>query len=447
MPSIETDVKGSPGTCRQTATWLTSLAQGTHQAADSVRAARSESETTWTGSAGDGFRNATDGLDSDTDELGDHATSMANALNDFAASIDLVAQQMAQARDLAQKGGLSLIGTVIAPPTPPGPAPTVLYPCTASDPAGAQKQVDANSAAGQAHQQAVNTYNSQVGVFNHAKAIVAAARTTEQNAHNTLNKAMSEAESETSNLKTVGVTVTQGFLDAIKGSHQGAQEFLEKADEFREAADTYQKFATGHLELLSPSEVALLNRLGTESDQLANINASKATQLEKWVNLVPKSVRTMIAANPSTLVEDSGNYLKYFKPYLKGMPYVGSAITVLSEGVDVADGEKSLGRAAADAGADIAGTAGGGAVGEAAGGFWGGMLSGAELGAEGGTAAEPGLGTAFGGLLGGVIGGIAGAQAMHQIVNYAATAGPDPQQAQQNFNHTDYGSPNMIYPG
>jgi hypothetical protein len=151
---------------------------------------------------------------------------MANALNDFAGAIDSVAQQMAQARSLAQKGGLSVIGTVIAPPTPPGPAPTVLYPCTASDPAGAQKQVDANSAAGQAHQQAVNTYNSQVGVFNQAKAIVAVARTMEQNAHNTLNKAMSDAENETSSLKTVGVTATQSFLDAIKGSRQGAQEFL-----------------------------------------------------------------------------------------------------------------------------------------------------------------------------------------------------------------------------
>lgn len=447
MPSIETDVKGSPGTCRQTATWLVSLAQGSHQAADSVRAARGESETTWTGSAGDGFRGATNGLDSDTDQLGDHATSMANALNDFAAAIDSVAQQMAQARALAQNGGLSIIGTVIAPPAPPGPAPTVLYPCTASDPAGAQKQVDANSAAGQAHQQAVNTYNSQVGVFNQAKAIVTAARTAEQNAHNALNKAMGDAEQETSNLKTIGVTAGQSFLDTIKGSHQSYQELLDKADDLRDAANTYQKFATGHLELLSPSEVALLNRLGTESDQLAEINSSKATELEKWVNLVPKSVRTMIAANPSSLIDDSSNYLKYFKPYLKGMPYVGSAITVLAEGVDVVDGEKSPGRAAADAGADIVGSAGGGAAGEAAGGFLGGMLSGAELGAEGGTVAEPGLGTVAGGIFGGVVGGVAGAQAMHQIVNYAATAGPDPQQAQQNFDHTDYGSPSMIYPG
>jgi hypothetical protein len=36
---------------------------------------------------------------------------------------------------------------------------------------------------------------------------------------------------------------------------------------------------------------------------------------------------------------------------------------------------------------------------------------------------------------------------MQQIVNYAATAGPDPQQAQKNFQDTNYGSPSMIYPG
>jgi hypothetical protein len=446
MPSIETDVKGSPGTCRQAAAWLTNLAQGAHQAANSMRAARGESETTWTGAAGDGFRNATNGFDGDTDQLGDHASAMANALNDFAGAIDSVAQQMAQARGVAQNGGLSVVGTVILPPKPPGPMPTVLYPCTSADPTGAQKHVDTNSAAAQAHQQAVNTYNSQAGVFNQAKAIVAAARTAEQNAHNALNKAMGEAETETSNLKTIGTTVAESFLDAIKGSRQGAQEFLTKADEFRDAADTYQKFATGHLELLSPSEVALLNRLGTESDELASINESKATQLEKWVNLVPESVRSKIALNPGLLISDSSNYLKYLKPYLKGMPYVGSAITVLAEGWDVADGEKSPGRAAADAGASIAGSAAGGVAGEAAGGFVGGMMSGAEIGAAGGSI-EPGVGTAVGGVVGGLVGGFLGAEAAQKVVDYAATAGPDPQQAQHNFQTTNYGSPSMIYPG
>jgi uncharacterized protein YukE len=447
MPSIETDVKGSPGTCRQTATWLVSLAQATHESANSVRSARTESETTWTGQAGDGFRNATSGLDSDTDQLGDHVTTMVNALNDFAAAIDAVADQMTHARSIARVGGLSVVGTVILPPKPPGPVPTVLYPCTASDPAGAQKQVDANSAAGQAHQQAVNTYNTQAGVFNQAKAIVGAARTAEQNAHTTLNNAMADTEQEASSLKTIGVTATQSFLDAIKGSREGAQELLDRADSFKDAADTYQKFATGHLELLSPAEVALLNRLGTESDELAEINESKATQLEKWVNLVPESVRSKIALNPSLLISDSSDYLKYLKPYLKGMPYVGSAIAVLSEGWDVADGEKSPGKAAADAAADIGGSALGGVGGESAGGFLGGMFSGAEIGADGGTIAEPGLGTLAGGLIGGVIGGFLGAQAVQQVVNYAATAGPDPAQAQQNFNHNDYGSPSMIYPG
>lgn len=75
------------------------------------------------------------------------------------------------------------------------------------------------------------------------------------------------------------------------------------------------------------------------------------------------------------------------------------------------------------------------------------MFSGAEIGAEGGTVAEPGLGTVIGGIFGGVVGGIAGAQTMQQMVNYAATAGPDPQQAQKNVQNNDYGSPSMIYPG
>ena len=422
MPSIETDVKGSPGTCRDTANWLSNFAQAAHDAASTVRTVRSESEPpAWSGSAGDAFRSAINGFDNDDDQLGNHAAEIARALDEFAEAIDSVARTMEHAREVARAGGLTVAGTVVLPPKSPGPPPVVYLPCTPTDPAGAQVQADANSAAAKVHQQAVNTYNAQAAVFNEVKAIVTAARNTERNAHNALNMAMADAERGTTILKTIGVTATQALLDAIKDSREGAEALLSRAESFREAADTFQKFANGHLVLLTAAEAALLNRLGNESDELAEANELKATQLEKWVSSVPEGVRKAIASNPGNLVEDSGNYLKYLKPYLKGMPYVGSVLAIGSEAFDVYDGEKSLGKAAADAGADITGSAAGGAAGEAAGsaagGWLAGMWSGAEAGFIGGTA-EPGIGNIVGGITGGVIGGFLGAEGAKKLLHF-----------------------------
>jgi len=140
---------------------------------------------------------------------------------------------------------------------------------------------------------------------------------------------------------------------------------------------------------------------------LAALNEAKATQLEQWVDRVPVKVRNAIALNPAKLVEELRQLHQYLKPYLRGMPYVGSVLTVGTEAYDVLSGEKSLGKAAADGSAEIAGTAGGTAAGEvagtAAGGWVAGMLSGAEVGFIGGTA-EPGLGNVVGGIAVGIVG-------------------------------------------
>jgi uncharacterized protein YukE len=422
VPSIETDVKGSPGTCRETATWLGTFAQAAHEAATAVRSARSESEPpAWSGSAGDAFRSAINGVDGDTDQLANHATEAARALDDFADSIDAVAQQMAHAREIAQAGGLTVSGTVILSPKPAGPPPMVFLPCTASDPAGAQIQADANSAAGKLHQQAVNTYNAQATVFNEAKAIVTSARNVERNAHDALNRAMTDTEHRTTILKTVGSAVAHALLDAIKGTQEGADKLSEEAEKFREAAATYQKLADGHLTTLTQADLAFLNRLGHESDQLAALNEVKATELEKWISLVPKDVRDFVAKNPAQLVKNSDSYIKYLKPYLRGMPYVGSVMTIGTEAYDALSGEKSLGQAAADGGAEIAGSAAGTAAGEAAGtaagGWVAGMWAGAEAGFIGGTA-EPGLGNIVGGIAGGIAGGIIGAEGAKKVLHF-----------------------------
>ncbi|GDY33886.1 hypothetical protein [Gandjariella thermophila] len=343
MPALETDVKGSPGTCQETADWLRTFAQGARTAADAVHAARAESDAAWEGPAGNAFRGSVSGMDGDLDRLHDKALATGRALEEFSYALDRVASQMAHAREVAQGGGLEVSGTVILPPKPPGPPPLGTSICTQSDPAGAQVTMNQQSAEAQAHQRAVDEYNARVRVFNDAKHVVEDARKAETDAHAALERAMKESGEGASALKEIGTTVASRVLDAVKGTHEQATELLNKSDEFSNAAQTYQKFATGNVAILTPQEVQLLERLGKESDQLAQINSAKAGQLEQWIKAIPEDVRKAIAKNPSTLITDSSMYLKYAKPYLKGMPYAGSALTILSEGFDVANGEKSVG--------------------------------------------------------------------------------------------------------
>jgi len=142
---------------------------------------RSPNRRPWSGSAGDAFRSAINGVDGDTDQLANQPRKRLAHWR-FADSIDAVAQQMAHAREIAQAGGLTVSGTVILPPKPAGPPPMILCrarhrPSWRPDPSRCQ------FGRRKLHQQAVNTYNAQATVFNEAKAIVTSARNVERNAH------------------------------------------------------------------------------------------------------------------------------------------------------------------------------------------------------------------------------------------------------------------------
>lgn len=205
------------------------------------------------------------------------------------------------------------------------------------------------------------------------------------------------------------------MLDGIKGTNENVEKPKGASQEFKKAAITFQELGEGRLASLTPESAGWLEQMGRESDQLAQINAQKAAELEGWIKMVPQSVRDVISKNPASLVEDADNYIKYGAPFLKSMPYLGSLLTIGIEASDVVSGEKGVGTASVDAGADIAGAAVGGAAGEAAGSLVGGMLAGAEAGFIGGSEV-PGMGN----IVGGVVGGFVGSGAVKDVVGWFA---------------------------
>ncbi|HEY0805236.1 MAG TPA: hypothetical protein VGD84_09235 [Pseudonocardiaceae bacterium] len=55
------------------------------------------------------------------------------------------------------------------------------------------------------------------------------------------------------------------------------------------------------------------------------------------------------------MLADSAGLLKLGKGALKGLPYVGTGATLIFGGIEVADGSKTLGQAAAETGLSLAG--------------------------------------------------------------------------------------------
>jgi hypothetical protein len=112
------------------------------------------------------------------------------------------------------------------------------------------------------------------------------------------------------------------------------------------------------------------------------------------MNKIPEGTRQFIVTNPGSLLGESANvFAKGGKVVLKGLPLVGTAVTVTGAVADVAMGE-DLGKVAVST---IASTGG-----QIAGGWAGGALVGAAMGSE-----VPVAGTVVGAVVGGIIGGMA----------------------------------------
>ncbi|GAA3522288.1 hypothetical protein GCM10022222_00060 [Amycolatopsis ultiminotia] len=399
--ALNTTVNGSSGTCTAAADWLHTVADAGHHAAGNVRAARSAAEAGWHGPASQAFRESIDNIDVTADDMANWAATTERGLREFASSLGAVVARMNEALAKAHAGGLRVDGPFIVEPDPipmvkPG---TPIEVCTAG---GATRAVGTYQGDIKQYNSLVSQHNAKVAIYNECKAIVDAARTTEGNAHQALRQAIQPPSGRLDiDAYKVGTTTIARVNSYISSFENPRMEALQRAQRAATSAQFFDGWANGTLINMTPEDKALLKWAADESRGNKASYETRAQQFEQYVNKVPEKAREWIAKYPGkgsihVLPDDASLGLKAGQKLLKGMPYVGSALTVANESIGAASGEQSWGKAVADSGGLIVGGAVGGALASAGASAAAGAVFGAPLGP-------------FGSFIVGTAGGIAGA--------------------------------------
>jgi hypothetical protein len=394
--ALNTTVNGSSGTCVAAADWLHTVVDAGHQAAGSVRGARTGAEAGWQGPASDAFRESIDHVDVVADEMADWAGRSERGLRDFAASLDAVVARMQEALAKAVAGKLGVQGPFIVEPDPvamPQPGAPVEV-CTANN---LHEKVGTYQGDIRAYNALVGEYNAKIAVYNECKAIVDAARTTEGNAHQALQQALVPPEGPGSvDGYKVGTTTIARVNSYISSFENPRMESLLKAQRAEGSALFFENWAKGTQLTMTASDKDLLKWAADESRGNKTAYETRAQQFGQYVEKVPEPIRRAIAAYPAKgkfhmLPPEAGLGPQFGQKLLKGMPYVGSTLTIVNEAAGAVNGEQSWGKAVVDSSALIAG----GALGAAGASMAAGAIAGAPLGP-------------IGSLVVGTVGGIAG---------------------------------------
>ncbi|RRO17642.1 hypothetical protein EIL87_10230 [Saccharopolyspora rhizosphaerae] len=378
---LNTEVRDDPASCRSVADWLGQLAPGVGQLGDSVYRQRGESESFWEGTAGQACRGELTRQGEDGDTLEQLVTKARQALTDFAGKIDSVKAQFEQARSVARTGELVVTATAILPPGPaPGPVPQ-----PPTGPASPQAQAQHN-AASQAHAAASAQYERKRRAFEEASGIADRARNQQADAHVALDKAMKDPQESVKKLKTYAMYAVGNGLSWVKTTQTTANDLLESSKKMESAASTMQARAATMTH--SPAMRELAERAAARGTDMAADIKGQYAQVQRMNSAIPEKARTAIEQNPGNLVKSGSTVGKVSKNVLRGLPYVGTGLTLASGGADVAMG-KDPWNATADTAASLGGS------------IAGGMATGAAVGTV-----FPGAGTVVGGVVGGIAGGL-----------------------------------------
>jgi uncharacterized protein YukE len=189
MASLNTQVAGDIGSVRAAAGGIGALGSGLDAAGVGFGSALSQSESQWSGGAGDAFRGKITSARQATRLAVTATHQVRDAMHAFADQMDQVQARMTQARSIAAGAGLAVSGNGIEQPKPPAAPPNVCY-----SPSGAAQ------AAAQFHA-AVANYKRQFAAYQKAEQIIKQARQEENQAHVALRNANDEAENLFTELK------------------------------------------------------------------------------------------------------------------------------------------------------------------------------------------------------------------------------------------------------
>lgn len=119
--SLDTKVEGSPAAVTAAATWLRdTLADKLGKSGDEQQDARNYAQGTWEGETYSSYRNVSGDIMRANDKHEERVKRAATALDDYAARLKRLEEDMKSIRTRAAEGGLTVSGTVIqAPPAAP----------------------------------------------------------------------------------------------------------------------------------------------------------------------------------------------------------------------------------------------------------------------------------------------------------------------------------------
>ena len=392
---LDTKMKGDAASVRQTADWLIRYARAVHDAATATRNVRVNSLNVWDGPAANAMREDVSDLTSSGDVLAGHVDEFHKGLFAFADALDKVRSKLDDARGKATAVGLKVTPGEIYPPAPVPPAPPMGGASTPQSPADAQRMAAEHSSAMGEYQADVAANNRQTPVYNECKNIVFDARNIEKTVHEDLKRLSTGIDAWIKDLKKIGFLAISGGLDAIKGSQETATDLRRLAIEWSDSSEVFDKVANG--KYLTDADKTVLSAWADKANANAAEMQGRSDSISKWMNKIPDDTRQFIVKNPGSLIGEPANvFAKGGKVVLKGLPLVGTSVTVVGAGFDVAMGE-DLDKVAVST---VASTAG-----QIAGGWAGGALVGAVMGSE-----VPVAGTVVGAVIGGIIGGMAAEQ-------------------------------------
>lgn len=406
MVALNTIVNGSTGTCVEAADWLRGVAAGADECGDSIQRAKASAMAGWQGPAANAFLATLRGTVEQVDHLSVVAKKYERALREFVNALDGVISRMNDAVTQAQAGGLRIDGPFILAPEPfnvakPG-TPTGF--CTAEQ----GKVVTGHIQGSMAEWNAARAeHNRKVRLYNHCKTLVRDARNAEDEAHQNLQYAFNSNQISVDST-TIATTVASHALAYVAAMENPRSEALSMARRSQTAAQFFDDWAAGTRISMSDADKKLLEWAANEARGNGYAYTQRAREFTRYVNKVPESVRKWVAAYPGkkaldALPEEAAAKLRGAKAVLKGMPYLGSGLTLVLEARGAIVGEQSWGETAVDSALTI----GGGALGAAAASAAAAAVWGAPLGP---------VGSFVTGTLGGLAGAIAGQEVADWLV-------------------------------
>ncbi len=339
--AINTEVEGTPESCRATAQELATLGNGAHEVGTGLFRARSESESCWTGEAGDNFREAMHQRGKAASEVSEAASRGEKALQTFADELQTVIGMMRQARSVATEHGLTVTPTTIEPP---GPAPTPPPEAT-----GPPRLGEGSLEPMLAHGEAMADHERKVQGFNEAQYTVERARSKERDAHQALKEAMDYEKNLFESLKGGAFWTLVGVNTSLVTTPQiSADKFAAKAEGFHAKA-THAAAAAQDATLTPAQQRAQAAQAGKMSNRAAWAE-KQATKSQVAMDRLHS--RTGISGSASRMLGSS----------VKGVPILGTAISAGVQVEQVVNDGKPLGKA----GLSLAGGTAGGVLGAAA---------------------------------------------------------------------------------